>query len=74
MVRRPPQEQKIRGSNPVCDGIFTGSTHTSDFKIGNPVASLPGTWRYRVNTGTGLPGVSILWLGEMESFGLQLLS
>ena len=24
-------------------------------------------WRYRVSTGTGWPGVSILWLGKMES-------
>ena len=25
-----------------------------------PVATLPGAWRYRVSTGTGRPGVSIL--------------
>ena len=31
------------------------------------MATLPGAWRYRVSTGTGRPGVSILWLGEMES-------
>ena len=30
------------------------------------MATLPGTWRYRVSTGTGRPGVSILWLGEVE--------
>ena len=24
-------------------------------------------WRYRVSTGTGRPGVSILWLGEVQS-------
>ena len=41
-------------------GIFSGSSHTSDFKIGTPVATLPGAWRYRVSTGTGRPGVSIL--------------
>ena len=29
--------------------------------------TLPGAWRYRVSTGTGRPGVSILWLGEVES-------
>ena len=39
---------------------FSGSSHTSDFKIGTPVAILPGAWRYRVSTGTGRPGVSIL--------------
>ena len=47
-------------------GIFSGSSHTSDLKIGTPVATLPGAWRYRVSTGTGRPGVSILWLGEVE--------
>ena len=31
------------------------------------MATLPGAWRYRVSAGTGWPGVSILWLGEMES-------
>ena len=66
MVRCPPREQKILGSNPACDGIFSGSCHTSDFKIGTPVATLPGAWHYRVSTGTGRPGVSILWLGEVE--------
>ena len=40
---------------------------TSDSKIGTPVATLPGAWRYRVSAGTGWPGVSILWPGEVES-------
>ena len=48
-------------------GIFPGSIHTSDSKISTPVAALPGAWRYRVSTGTGRPGVSILWLGKVES-------
>ena len=39
---------------------FSGSNHTNDLKIGTPVATLPGTWRYRVSAGTGQPGVSIL--------------
>ena len=39
---------------------FSGSSHTCDFKIGNPVATLPGAWHYRVSAGTGQPGVSIL--------------
>ena len=60
VVRRPPREQKILGSNPACAGIFLGSSHTSDFKIGTPVATLPGAWHYRVSTGTGRPGVSKL--------------
>ena len=65
VVRRPPRE-KIPGSNPTFAGIFSGTSHTSDLKSGTPVATLPGAWRYRVSTGTGRPGVSILWLGEVE--------
>ena len=60
VVRCPPPERKIPGSNPACTGIFSGSSHTSDLKIGAPVATLPGASRYRVSTGTGRPGVSIL--------------
>ena len=60
VVRRPPRERKVPGSNPACAGIFSGSGHTSDLNIGTPVATLPGAWRYRVSTGTGRPGVSIL--------------
>ena len=41
-------------------GFFSGSSHTSDLKLGTPVATLPGACCYRVSTGTGLPGVSIL--------------
>ena len=66
VVRSPPRERKIPGSNPACVRIFSGSSHTSDFKIGTPVATLPGSWRYWVSTGTGRPGVRILWLGEVE--------
>ena len=60
VVRRPPRERRIPGSNPACAGIFSGSSHTSDSKIGTPVAALPGAWRYRVSAGTGRLGVSIL--------------
>ena len=60
VVRRPPRERKTPGSNPACAGIFSGSSHTSDFEIGTTVATLPGTWHYRVSAGTGRPGVSIL--------------
>ena len=60
MVRRPPQERKIPGSNPACARMFSGSSHTSNLEIGTPVATLPGTWRYKVSAGTGRPGVSIL--------------
>ena len=67
VVRRLLWERKILDSNHACARIFSGSSHTSDLKIGSPLATLPGAWRYRVIAGTGLPGVSILWLGEMES-------
>ena len=67
-LRHPPREQKIPGSNPACARIFPGWSHTSDLKIGTQVATLPGACCYRVSAGTGQPGVSILWLGEMESF------
>ena len=67
-LRCPPREQKILGMNPACAEIFLGSSHTSDLKIGTPVVTLPGACRYGVSTGTGWPGVSILWLSEMESF------
>ena len=40
-------------------GDFSGSTHSSDLKIGTPVATLPGAWRYKVSAGTGWPDVSI---------------
>ena len=39
---------------------FSGWSHTSDLKIGTQVATLPGTWRYRVSSGTGQPDVSIM--------------
>ena len=67
VVRHPPRVRKIPGSNPACAGIFSGSSHTRDSKIGTPLATLPGAWRYRVCAGTGQPGVSILWLGEIDS-------
>ena len=46
---------------------FSGSSHTSDLKIGTPVATLPGAWHYSASAGTGQSSVSILWLGEGES-------
>ena len=53
VVRRPPRERKIPGSNPACAGIFSGSSHPNDLKIGTPVSALPGAWRYRVSAETG---------------------
>ena len=39
---------------------LSGSSHTSDLKIGTPIATLPGAWHYRVIAGTDRSGVSIL--------------
>ena len=39
---------------------FSASSHTSNLKTGAPVATLAGVWPYRVSTGTGWPGVSML--------------
>ena len=50
---------------PLATGFFR--VECSDFKIGTPMATLPGAWHYRVSAVTGRPGVSILWLGEVES-------
>ena len=46
---------------------FSELSHTSDLNIGTPLAILAGAWLYRVSAGTGRPGVSMLWLGEVES-------
>ena len=59
-LRCPPRERKIPGSNPASDRTFSGLSHTSDLKIGTPVATLPGAWSYRISTRTGQPGVCIL--------------
>ena len=45
---------------PLAPRFCLESSHTGDLKIGTPVATLPGSWRYRVSAGTGQPGVSIL--------------
>ena len=67
LLKASASRADVPGSNPACDGNFSGSSHTSDFKIGAPVATLPDTWRYTVSAGTGRPGVSILGLGEVDS-------
>ena len=59
-VEDPEFESRLRQD-------ISGLSPTSDLKIGTPVATLPGAWHYRVSAWTDWPGVSILWLGEMES-------
>ena len=41
VVMHPPRERKIRGSSFALRRDFSGSSHTSDLKIGTPVATLP---------------------------------
>ena len=60
VVKAPPGERKIPGSNLECAEIFPGPSHVSDLKTGIPVATLSGAWRCKVSAGTGGPGVSIL--------------
>ena len=59
-LRSPPRERMIPGSNPACAlGIFPGSSHTNDLKIGTPVlpCQAPGQyWGWSAQcqyTGTG---------------------
>ena len=60
VVKAPASGTEDLGFESRLRGDFSGSSHTSDLKIGMPVATLPGVWRYRVSAGTGQPGVSIL--------------
>ena len=46
--------------------------HTSDLKIGSPVATLPDAWRCRVSAKTGWYGVSTLYLGEIVSLSCNV--
>ena len=59
----PPQKRQIWVWFP----LFFQAKSYQWLKNWHFVATLPGTWRYRVNTETSWPGVSILWLGEIES-------
>ena len=67
VVRRLPRERKIPGSNPTLRWDFFGvksyqwltNWHTSGYPA--------RPWHYRVSAWTDRPGVSILWLGEVES-------
>ena len=54
VVKASAQRAEDSGSNPACAGSFSGSSNTSDLKIGTPVATLPGAWCYRVSAGTGV--------------------
>ena len=65
-VKASASRAAVPGINSRLRWDFSGSSHTSDFKIGTP-ATLPDSWHYKLSAGTGLPGVSIPWLGEIVS-------
>ena len=67
VVKASASRAEDRGFESRLHRDFFGVESYQWLKIGTPVATLPGAWRYRVSAGTGWPGVSILWLGEMES-------
>ena len=67
VVKAPAPKAEDLGFESYLRRDFSGSNRTSDLKIGSPVATLPGAWRYRVSGETGRSGVSILWLSEVES-------
>ena len=60
MVVRPASRAEDPGFESRLRRDFSRSSHTSDLKNSTPVATLPGAWRYRVSTGIGRPGFSIL--------------
>ena len=61
MVRCPLRERQACVRFSLCRGSFP-----SDLKVGSKTGYQARHWRYRVSAGTGLPGISILWLGEIE--------
>ena len=61
------ESRRSRVRIPLAPGFFRVESYQWLIKIGTPVATLPGAWCYRVSARTGRPGVSILWVGEMES-------
>ena len=66
MVKVSAPRTADTGSIPTLAWIFSKLSHTSDLKIGTPVATVPGDWHYRVSSRTGWPGVSTRWLGEIK--------
>ena len=57
-----PQEQQTWIRFPLLPWIFLEIE--SDLSTDTSVATLPGTWHYRVSAGTSWPSVSVRWLGE----------
>ena len=57
VVKAPVSREEDLGFESRLRRDISGVESYGDLKIGTPVATLPGAWRYRV---TGWPGVSIL--------------
>ena len=51
----------------LCRWAFFASSNTSDLEIDTPLATFTSAWWYSVDIGTGWHGVSILWVGVVES-------
>ena len=60
LVKASALGEKDPGFKSCLQQDFSGLNHTSDLKIGTPVATLRGAWHYRVSSGTGWPVISIL--------------
>ena len=60
VVKASASRAADRGFNSCLHRDISRSSRTSHLRIGTPVATLPGAWRYRVSAGTGWPSVSIL--------------
>ena len=59
VVKTSASREADLGSISACsvDLYFSGSSRTSDFKTGTPVAALPFAWRYRVTGGPDVKGL-----------------
>ena len=72
MVKAPASRAANPGSDPpLAPGFFWVESYQR-LKSWHSSATLPRAWRYRVNAGTGWPGVSILWLGEVVWFATSI--
>ena len=60
VVKAPTSRAEGPEFESLTTGFFSGTSHTSDLKIGTLVATLPGARHYRVIAGTGRPGASTL--------------
>ena len=67
--RPPTRVAEPRFDSCFLHGDFSGSSQTTHFKNGTPMATWPGTGCYRVSAGSGWPSVSKLRLGEIRHFG-----